>query len=292
MTQIDAPRLAVLGVYLAVLALFGWRLGALGGGRVQRRAAERFARRSGLPVGDIPDPGLIRRVVRRERFVVAGVAVGLLVAASLDELWFTPLYAGLAVGAVVDRLTQPAAPPGTPRVAHATSTRVDDYVPRWLLGAVWAAAAVVPVLAVLWAVAPRTERDLGDAELPGGAVAGLVLLALAGLLASLGLARLVVRRRAAVGSPEELATDDALRAQAVRDSLHLSAATSVLTAFSLSFALTEQDVDGPLRRVGGWLPLAVLVGLAVVGTVHEIRGPRHWRARLHPDLAEAAVRSA
>jgi hypothetical protein len=284
---VAAAEPVVLAVELGVLLLVGRWLGALGGARRVRRAAGRFARRAGLPAGS--EPALAGRVVRRRRFVLAGIAVGLLAAGAVDQLWFAALYAGLAAGAVADRLTQPAMPPGTPRVAHATNTRVTDYVPRWLLGAVAVAAAAVPTLAVLWLVAPRTERNLGDPELSGGLVLALVLLTLAALLASRWLARVIVERRVAAGSAADLAIDDALRAQAVRDALHLSAATSVLAAYAVSAGLVEQDVDGVLRRVGGWFPLVLLAALAVVGTAHEVRGPRHWRSRLHPELDGAAV---
>jgi hypothetical protein len=281
-------HLVSLAIILGTTLLVGWLRGTLGGRWLERRAAERFGRRAGLPVADPPDQDLVRRVVRRQRFVLGGVAAGIVAGSSMDVQWLAGLYCGLAVGAVADRLTQPAAAPGTPRVAHATSTRVTDYVPRWLLVAVAGAAVGVPTLALLWVIAVRTERTLGD-PVPGGTVAVLVLLALAALAASLWLARLIVSRRTTAGSPAELATDDALRAQAVRDALHLSAATSVLCFFTLSYA--SMAVDGALRRVGGWLPLGVLVALAVVGTVHEVRGPRHWRARLHPELDRAPVRA-
>lgn len=280
-------RLAWLAFLFAVLLLFAWRLGALGGSVRPRRRTAGFAARAGLPAADPPDEGLLRRVVRRQRFVLAGVALGMVAANWLPDLWPAALYAGLAVGAVADQLSWPPAPPETPRVAHATTTRLSDYVPRALLAAVVLGAAAAPVLAGLWAVAPRTERNLDIHELSGPGVAGLVLIAAAGLAASLALARLVVRRRQAVTSPADLAVDDALRAQAVRDALHLSAATSVLVALALSGGLVEQDVDGVLRRVGGWLPLGVLLALAVVGTVHEVRGPRHWRSRLHPQLVRS-----
>lgn len=277
-------------VWGLVLAVCSWRLGALGGRRAQRRRAAAFARRSGLPAGE-PDPALVRRVVRRQRFVQAGITVGLVASTQAHDLWVVAIYAGLALGAVADRLLQPPVPPGAPRVAHGTDTRLTDYVPRWLLGAAVVAAAVPPLFALLWVAAPRTERDLVDTELSGGTAVLLVLAALAALAASLGLARLVVRRPAAAGTPWDLATDDALRAQAVRDSLHLSAATSVATAYVLSWGLVEQDVDGALRAVGGWFPFAALLLLLVVAVGHEVRGPRHWRSRLHPELARDPVRS-
>jgi hypothetical protein len=282
-------HLVWLAIGLGTTLLVGWLRGALGGRRLERRAAKRFGRRAGLPVGDPPDPGLVRRVVRRQRFVLGGVAVGIVAGSSTDMQWLGGLYCGLAVGAVADRLTQPSAAPGTPRVAHATRIRVADYVPSWLVVAVAVAAAAVPTLAVMWVIAARAEGNLGD-PLPSGTVAVLVLLALAALVASLWLARLIVGRRTTAGSRTELATDDALRAQAVRDALHLSAATSVLCVFTLSYSFLA--VDGALRRIGGWLPLGVLVALAVVGSVHEVRGPRRWRARLHPELERAAAGSA
>jgi hypothetical protein len=286
MTQAQLVSRAVSG---AIIVLVAWRLGALGGARRRRRAAKRFARRAGLPAGS--EPALVRRVVRRHRFVLGGAAACLAAATWLTDLGLGACYFGLALGAVADRLTQPAPTPGAPRVAHATSTRVTDYVPAWLLVAVAAGAAMAPVLAMLRLIAPRTERNLGDRELAGDTAALLVLLALLGLLTSLWLARLIVGRRATAQSPAELVVDDALRAQAVRDALHLSAATSVLCILPLSYSLMEQDVDGVLRRVGGWLPIAILVALALVGIVHEARGPRHWRDRLHPELAADSVPS-
>lgn len=287
MTQL-AAQLISLAFCLALLLLAGWWGGTLAGPARQRRAAERFVRRSGLPAEAVP--GLVRRVVRRQRWTLAGIAAGLVVATWLDELWFAALYIGLAVGAVADRLTQPDPAPDAPRVAHATGTRVTDYVPGWLLVVVSGAAAVVPLLAALWAVAPRTDREDYRA-MPAATVLALVTVTLLALGASLWLARVIVHRRGTVGSPLELASDDALRAQAVRDALHLTAAVSVIAAFALGLALKEPDVDGALRRVGGWLPVATLVLLVVVGVVHEWTGLRHWRRRLHPELEREPVRA-
>ena len=64
--------LAFCGVLLLVVA---WWTGTLAGAGRQRRAAERFARRSGLPAAAVP--GLVRRVVRRQRWTLAGIAAGL-----------------------------------------------------------------------------------------------------------------------------------------------------------------------------------------------------------------------
>jgi hypothetical protein len=279
-------RLVTVAVWAFLLLFFGWRLGAFGGPERECQRARAFADRAGLPAEAV-DAALVRRVVRRQRFVLAGVALGL-VAPAVVPGDLALLYVGLALGAVADQLTTPAPPSGTPRVAHATSIRLGDYVPSWLFAVVTAAALTGPVLAVLHELAPRKAQNIAFDRLSGTAATGLTLAALGGLAVSVGLARLVVRRRQAVGSPTELAVDDALRAQAVRDALHLTAAISLAVAFVLALALAEPDVDGPLRRVAGLTPVVLLFGIFAVGTVHELTGgPRHWRRRLRAEPSPA-----
>lgn len=276
----DLARLVTIAFWAVVLLFFGWRLGTFGGAGREWHRARAFADRAGLPAEAV-DATLVHRVVRRQRFVLAGVALGLVAPAVLPGD-IALLYVGLALGAVADQLTTPALPAGTPRVAHATSSRLTDYVPGWLVATATAAALTTPVLAVLHELAPRKAQNIAFDRMSGATAVGLVLTALAGLAVSVLLARLVVRRRQTVGSPTELAVDDALRAQAVRDALHLTAAITFVVAFVLALALAEPDVaDGPVRRVAGWTPIVILAGLAVVGTVHEATGgPTHWRRLL------------
>jgi hypothetical protein len=278
-----AARWVTVGIWFVPLTLAGWRLGALGGAAAERDRAARFAARVGLP-GDV-GPGLVRRVVRRQRFVLAGVALGvvamLAAGGSVALIW-----AGLAVGALADQLASPAAPDGAPRVAHTAGTRLTDYVPGWLLGAVLAAFACVPALALLWLVAPRGGVLADVPGTSGAEVAGLVAVAVAGLAGSLALAAFLVRRRQRAASAAGLATDDAFRAQAVRDALHLTTAMSLAVAFGLSLALQDPAVQGVARVVGGWTPIVLLLGLIAVGVVHEATGgPRHWRRRLPAEPA-------
>lgn len=225
-------------------------------------------------------PELARRVTRRRRFVVAGTLLGLVASARLD-LFLVPVYAGLALGAVADAVTRPGPTPGTPRVAHAASTRLRDYAPPWLLAAAGIAAATAPLLALLWLVAPRSgELPRGATQVSGTAVGWLVLAAGAGLAASAGLARLVVGRPQPAGTPDELAVDDALRAQAVQDVLQVTAVTSFAVVWALAGALSEHGVARP---VGGFCAAGILVGIPLVGVVHEFTGgPKHWRSRLVP----------
>lgn len=285
MTKAQADAVVVVA-WTVVFMFAGWRLGVFGGAGRQRRRAEGFAARAGLPAEAV-DATLIHRVARRQRFVLAGVALGL-IAGTVVPGDLALLYVGLALGAVVDQLTTPPPPPDTPRVAHATSTRLADYVPGWLFAVVTVLALTGPTLAVLHQAAPRKVQNIVFDPMSGTTAAVLALTALAGLVVSAGLARLVVRRRQAVGTSTELAADDALRAQAVRDALHLTAAISLAVAFVLSLALAEPDVDGPLRRVAGYTPIVLLLGVFAVGILHEVSGgPRWWRTRLPAEPAPA-----
>jgi hypothetical protein len=263
----------MLLVSAVVLLIYSWRLGALGGARQERRHATAVARRFGLPA-DAVDEALVRRVARRQRFVQAGVLTGVLVSPFLHA-WVVPLYAGLALGAAADQLAAPPLPADTPRVAHATDTRLSAYVPPWLLAAAMLGAACGPALVLLWATAPRTP-PAPDTELSTAGTVGLALLSLAGLAVSLALARFVVRRPQAAGSSADLAVDDAFRAQAVRDALHITAVVSLTTTWVLG--LKEEEVGGSLRHVGGALPLLLLLAIGLAGIVHELTsGPKHWR---------------
>lgn len=278
-------QLVSTAILLGFVALFALGNGALGGTASRQRAAVRFARRTGLPA-DPPDPVLVARVGRRNRFVMAGVAVGavLTYADTAGLVWPVLLYVGLAAGAVVARFTEPAPPAGSPRVARTTETAVSDYVPAWLLALVGLTAAAAAGYAVLALVAPR-RADPAPPMLSDPQVVLLAALAFAGLVLGGVLARLVVRRRRTVASVEELDVDDALRGSAVRDCFQLSAAISLFVLTVLSFALTDQPVEGVARRVGGWTPLALLGVVAVVASVFELTGgPRWWRSRLRREL--------
>jgi len=264
-------------VLLSLLLAAGWALGAFGGPMLRRRAAA-YATRVGLPDAG-RDTAFAARVGRRQRIVLGGVTLGVLTTA-LTGGSVVLIWAGLAVGALADQLAAPAAL-GPSRVAHPAGTGLTDYVPAWLLVTVTAAAGCAPLLALVWLVAPRGPVFPGSADTPAIEVAGWVAIAAAGWAGSLLLARFLVGRRQRAASAADLATDDAFRAQAVRDALHLTGALSIAAAFGVSNALQDDDVTGFARHLGGWAPLVLLVAVAVVGTVHELTGgPRHWR-RLH-----------
>ena len=277
-------RLIGMGLLTGALLVTAWAKGALAGGRAHRKAAERFAARTGLPAEAVDDQ-LARRVVRRHRLVVVGFWAGLVTASLLGTSWALG-YVGLAFGAVADRLLGHPAAPNAPRTAHGRDTRITDYVPGWLLAAVGLAVLCAGTLAVCWAAAPRLPRDASHYDLPPEQSVGLVVWLVAGAAGSAALTRLVVHRAQPVASAAELAVDDALRSQAVRDALHLATAAAAATALAFATALNAQAADSSLRAVAGWTPTAFLVALAVVGTWHEaVRGPAYWRSRLHPEPA-------
>lgn len=287
----------------AIWLVAAWSRGVIGGRRHREQAALRFAREAGLPVDDPPDAGLVRRVVRRHRFVLAGALTGFALGlAGPDSGWLMSalLYVGVAAGAVVARFTEPRPAVDSPRFAHATEIRVTDYVPPWIVAmvALGAGAAVVLAAYVLTARGPfplRTpDPDLDEVVQPtrwmtsDAEVVATAAVAVAATALAVVLARLVVDRRRAATSTAELAVDDALRASAVRDCLQLSAAVSFTALISISFALTEPSVADLPRRIGGWAPGVMLAALAIVHVAFQAtRGAQRWRARLHAQPAAA-----
>lgn len=282
------------GIVVALLVGASWYRGAIGGTAAQRAATRRFAERVGLPGGRSPDPELVPRVVRRYRFVMAGVAVGLFAPAAIPLEPAIDTYGGLAflllgltAGAVLAQVTEPGPEPDTTRVAHTVDPALTDYVPRWALQVVALGVAAVIGLTVV-AVAVPMHHIAGSA--PGTSSRGVVALgAGAVLLSALAFwaARTVVRRRRTVTSATELAVDDALRGQAVRDCLGLSAATSVGALLVIS--LRVDNAAGLTRILHGWTPVAGIVVAVIALCVHEwTGGPRWWRTRLHPELEKVA----
>jgi hypothetical protein len=280
----------VLVVSVLVLAAAGvlfWSRADVGAGG-RRAAVERFARRSGLPPSSVDDAAA-GRVVRRDRIALAGVVLVLPAGQYLLDqgLVFSAIavgYVGLAVAALVGHLTSRAAPDG-PRVAHATSRTVTAYVPPWLLGFAVAGAAMTLALLVAWALTPRIDAPIEPAGGGAGPTAALAVAVAGALAVSLWAARVVAGGRQVADSPEHLAVDDALRAQTVRDCLHLTAATTLV-------ALGTVDTwfgwaDDPLLQQ--WSQRTELVPslliAAVVLAVWTSGARRWWHDRLHEPAA-------
>jgi hypothetical protein len=254
--------------------------------RSRQAAVSRFARRSGLSPSSIDDEAA-RRVVRRDRVAVAGVVLALpagqyLLGQGLVYSALAILYVGPAVAAVVGHLAFRATPSG-PRVAHATSRTVTAYVPPWMLAAVVAGAAMTVALLVAWGLTPRVDAPKFPTDataLPTILLGAAVVVALA---VSLGAARVVAGGRQVAGSPEHLLVDDALRAQTVRDCLHLTAATTIIALGTVDgwFGWADDPFWQEWSRRTELLPLVLLAAVALA--VSDTGARRWWRDRLHAE---------
>ena len=150
-------------------------------------------------------------------------------------------------------------------MAHGTARTVTAYVPPWLLGAAAAGAAMTVSLLIAWAMTPRVQAPIDPTDatavptfLLGAAVVGALLL-------SLWAARVVAGGRQFADSPEHLAVDDALRAQTVRDCLHLTAATTivVLSIVDTWFGWAEDTFLQEWSRRLELLPFVLLAAVAL-----------------------------
>jgi hypothetical protein len=267
---------------LAAAAVVCWSRADIGAGG-RRAAVQRFARRSGLPPSTV-DEVATGRIVRRDRIALAGVILTLPAGQYLLDqgLVFSSIaigYVGLALAALVGHLTFRPAPDG-PRVAHATSRTLTAYVPPWLPGVAVAGAAMTVALLVAWALTPRMDVPISPTD--GGAVPTLLLGAavVAALAVSLWAARLVAGGRQVAGTAEQLAVDDALRAQTVRDCLHLTAATTIVALGTVDAWFGWAD-DPLLQEWSARAELLPFVLLAAVALTVSRTGARHWwRERL------------
>lgn len=276
-------------VQAAAWLLAAWNRGAIGGRRDREQAAAAFARKSGLQDQDPPDDELVRRVVRRHRFGLAGAAIGFYAVAPLVTVNIWPslalLYLGLATGAVLALLTAPRPAADSPRVAHATGTRLTDYVPPWIVAVLVAAAAVALGLVTVVAAAEAgsaVDRSGNPMIVQDGALPAAAVVAAGALVASLAAARVVAGRRRTVASAAGLAVDDALRASAVRDCLQISAAASAYVVIEASQLLGLQVFGEVGHVLQEWTPaLALIAVVAVLLVFRSTHGAQRWRGRLH-----------
>jgi hypothetical protein len=294
----DVPMLVVMAVsYLLALLLVIGLGAATTAVNPRRRAAAARAFAAGAEV-ELTPPELAadvsRRLLRRDRFDVAGRVAGVLAIVPLGHLLgvgglFFGLLAGLGGARALAALTEVRRPAGHgARVTHLLPPRLTDYVRPV---AVWCVRVVVllPVgLAVLWRIASSHSYlppadVLSSARANGGLVLGTAAVALASwLVAELG-ARQLLRLRRVAGTPAELALDDAFRVSALRDLAVLPLAVggfgSVLLAGEVEAAIVPDYIGLP------WAAAAVTGTLAAVAIGVESVRSRRWRRRLHPELA-------
>ena len=268
-----------------------------------RRAAvaRRFARSIDIDLPPALEPAIGRRLAVRE---VVAMGAGLLLAwgsvavlagtTDADDAGlvlaaaFLTFLLGHAIGNGITawwELARSALPTG-PRVARATVLTPGDYVaPIERLGArVMVAVSVVAALGVL--VADGAGWFAG-ATLPALVVGAVLVLPPVTLAVHELLAARLVRRPQPAGSALDLAWDDAMRAQTLRDMVTVPLAAGAYAPLALLGTLGEQ-LDGTYPRslvfdlVTGAFLVLLLALRVTAGVAIALRPHRHFREQLWP----------
>lgn len=256
-------------------------------------AAERFAARAGVELTPELAADVTRRLLRRDRFDVAGRVVGVLAVVFCGGLGAAGILAGLFVwlggGRALGHLTEArrAARGGT-RVTHLVRPRLTDYVRPVSLGCTRAAALMPLGLGALWLLALQGHPVAGTRWLPvrDHFMVLTVAVVLAAWLLSEATARLVLRQRQIAGSPAELALDDAFRASTLHDLAVLPMALGVYGCLVGGTELEHVLPAGWPGWLGGPAPTLLAIGLVVTAIVVEAARAPAQRRRLHPEPAQ------
>ncbi|WP_395639088.1 hypothetical protein [Pseudolysinimonas sp.] len=281
-----------LGLVLAATVAILWATPAF-----RRRAARKFATRVGLTLDDGTAPRVTAQLTRRALAGLVGYTSGLLVSVGTllavgrptgtDTMWSWvvtgSVFTGMGIGASLATLTQRLPQPGAAvRVARSRELVVEDYLTRYevafarLVGPV--ALALVALAWIATSGGPRTE-----VLLPTATAAALGTLATQ-LMFELG-SRLVLRRPIRGESPHDLAWDDALRADSLRQLLLAPYILGVVgTGWALFSLMTVLPTTVGLVVVNLAMPLVVASGIAVLVVVLVRQPERHYLRRLWPDL--------
>jgi hypothetical protein len=262
----------------------------------------------GLAVPEQLEPALRRRFVGRSLTSLVGALLGLVVAvASLQsglvpstestdvgEFWivFGGFFAGASVAAAIYALAAKPARPEGARYARSGAVDLRDYLaPIDRLGARAAVALGVVTLIAATAVSAAGLTNSNAAVSVGGliVVAGVVALALSEFAS-----RRILDRPQPAGSPAELAWDDALRAQSLREivtaPLSLGSWGALAVLFTLLDATDAVGFGGIATFWVGAIGLAiVLIALfAAAGISIATKPQQHYLRRLWPDVAATA----
>lgn len=301
---------------MGITYAFGILFTLLGGGVAawysrpgpRERAAHQLARKIDLALDDDVAPAVTGRLGRRLSVGGAGGALTTVVAVALLALGGDAVFAGFGplvvvaayfaghaagYGVVAWREAGRPVPPG-PRLARASSPTHDDYVARLERWGAWGAAGLSTLVALAVLVVDRTGvLDLGP--VPWGLVLATGVLPWVAVGLDEVLARRLLDRRQVAGSSLELAWDDALRAQTLRDMVTVV----IMVGFYLPIALLSRlgelaDGGWPENPVVGVTSGAVFMLLGVgcvVALVSVVQVPeRHFRTRLWPRPVEQVAR--
>ena len=218
-----------------------------------------------------------------EEFVV-GVAFPLTVGAG-----FVGMALAVAAYALVAARRGPAS--DAPRVARTREVRLGDYVnglERWATAVV----CLVPAAAGLVMVVLLADPDAAGVD--PLRIGLLALLPPALLVLSSGAGGAVLNARRTVSSPEELAWDDALRSQSLRDIVNAPLFAGVTATLWLGIEAARAIPDQQLAAGAAALWVLAVLGnlLVLLVVVLASRPARHFRRRLwpHADATRTAVR--
>lgn len=273
------PTNIFLWIFVGLMQAFGGA-GLSWDGRLRPLGAKQLdelTRRHELPLTDEVRAAVESRVQVRAREVrtwgLVGTVVGAIVVwvvslvardGDLSPLLLLGTTLGICVGAfrAVRAFRVPLAL-DAPRVARVRATGIEDYSTVASRRAVLVAAGTVPVAlaaaVVVWWLTPAHPSPLAIVGLVACAVVGLVAV----LLLRLTAARLVDLPQHAA-SDLELAWDDSLRAQAVRDFLGSAAGAGLATVLLLTALPLQWVLPWSVRQHHLDLTLWLGAGLGVV----------------------------
>lgn len=271
------------------------------------RELDKYARRLGVAVPVDSSDRIIARLIRRERALLAGGLTGIVLAviaalllpagfdaAYVPVLVFAGLGVGSAIGAALASSTSALSILVGPRVARPTTPVYADYVPpleRWS-GRLLPALALFAVLAAWVAF---SVGALGDARLTAGYIftsagAWLAYAAVVGLMVCALLSRRILDRGQPSASATELAWDDGLRSQALRDLQAVPVTLGFVSLLSTFFdigSLSDYAGGGATAALVGLGLLAVLLAGGTTLLIVDIasRPQQHYWRRLWTDRA-------
>ncbi|WP_380164150.1 hypothetical protein [Jannaschia sp. R86511] len=289
------PVVLAIALTVAAAAVLAWSWLPVGG----RALLQGAARRADLAPPADDRATVVRRLQERRSAAAGGLVAGawlaaLLVPADPDPVdrFVTPAavplviggaFVGLAVAAGLHAVLSARRTPAqdAPRLARSREVGVGDYVDgieRW--GTVVVCLAP-PAVALALAVLPTGLLDAGVDPLRLGLLA-LVPPAL--LVLSTAASTAVLAAPQTVTSPVELAWDDALRSQALRDivSTPMYAGLLALLWLGLDVASAIPDERLATGATGLWVMLALGAMVVLLVVVLATRPASHFRRRLWP----------
>lgn len=281
---------ALLLFLLLVVCPCAWLVAPL-----DRYATRRWAGRQGLPVRPEDLAWIARRRTARALSFAGGALVGLLatlptrlavpaLAQSPLQVWSWAMLAitGGAVALAVQALRS-TRPRGdrTLRVAHSSAPQVTDYISPGVVRTTRALVGLNALAALVSGLLPVWRGSGFGVDESGPVWFGLAVL-LAGWLFAELVGRRIVASPQPEGDPLDLAWNDALRSEQVRDAFSVPASLSIVAA-GLAALPAESTVLGPAWTVVptvallAWMVLtlitsAILAAVSVVPVTSRRRG--------------------